>query len=108
MAGRKDKKYLVYISEQKCMVYDCRRHPVISHHWRGGGEGGTGIKPDDTCTIPLCNDHHMELHNGGVITWGLENFKAENAEMLQLIIYKRMFELLSEYHFDKFCTRVGR
>ena len=109
MAGKKDKKYLEYVVEQPCMVYDgCRKHPVVPHHWRSSGEGGIGIKPDDTHTVPLCNEHHLEFHNCGVTTWGEKYFSCESPGMLQLIVYKKMFELLSEYHFLNRCKNGKR
>ena len=34
-------------------------------HVRTGTDGGTGMKPSDCWTIPLCRGHHREQHNIG-------------------------------------------
>lgn len=34
-------------------------------HVRSGTDGGMGVKPSDTYTIPLCSDHHAEQHRIG-------------------------------------------
>lgn len=31
-------------------------------HVRTGTDGGTGIKPSDAWTVPLCKSHHAEQH----------------------------------------------
>ncbi len=28
-----------------------------------------GLKPSDRHTVPLCPAHHLELHNGGALTF---------------------------------------
>jgi hypothetical protein len=30
-----------------------------------GTDGGMGLKPSDTWTVPLCRDHHGEIHRLG-------------------------------------------
>lgn len=38
-------------------------HPLIEcAHVRTGTDGGTGIKPSDSWTVPLCKAHHAEQH----------------------------------------------
>lgn len=39
--------------------------PNEAHHIRLGLSGGTGMKPSDELTIPLCHTHHSELHTFG-------------------------------------------
>ncbi len=40
-------------------------------HVRNGTDGGTGLKPSDRFTVPLCSDCHREQHNVGEVTfWG--------------------------------------
>lgn len=38
---------------------------VEAAHVRIGGDGGTGMKPGDDQTIPLCQGHHAEQHRIG-------------------------------------------
>ena len=40
-----------------------------AHHVRQGTGGGTGCKPDDRHTVPLCPIHHLELHQHGAATF---------------------------------------
>jgi hypothetical protein len=37
---------------------------VVASHIRIGTDGGTGFKPSDWWTLPLCDSHHKELHRG--------------------------------------------
>lgn len=39
--------------------------PIECAHVRIGTDGGTGIKPSDEWTIPLCAAHHRLLHSDG-------------------------------------------
>jgi hypothetical protein len=39
-----------------------RPHPIEAAHVRVGTDGGTGLKPSDWWTIPLCPAHHEEQH----------------------------------------------
>ena len=38
-----------------------------NHHIKGHGQGGS-LRASDLFTMPLCRDHHSELHRG-VMTW---------------------------------------
>jgi hypothetical protein len=41
-----------------------------AHHVRlGNTGGGMGKKPADKWAVPLCGDHHGELHQGGQRTF---------------------------------------
>ena len=42
---------------------------IHAHHVRLGTGGGTGMKPADRWTVPLCPRHHLELHNHGALTF---------------------------------------
>lgn len=60
-------QYLAYIRRQPCLI--CRR-PAEPHHLRGLRYGsGTGLKAPDEWAVPLCPDHHRELHDHGVKTF---------------------------------------
>ncbi|MEX0746676.1 MAG: hypothetical protein WD275_01665 [Rhodothermales bacterium] len=56
----RDDQYLEFVRQHPCAV--CRR-PGEAHH--AFGERGAGIKASDFATIPLCRDHHSELHAMG-------------------------------------------
>lgn len=38
---------------------------IEAAHVRTGTDGGLGVKPSDTHTIPLCSGHHQEQHTIG-------------------------------------------
>ena len=37
---------------------------VCAHHARDASNSGTGIKPDDWFTVPMCNNHHQQWAHG--------------------------------------------
>ncbi|WP_182036496.1 DUF968 domain-containing protein [Vibrio diabolicus] len=53
-------KYLSFVRKLPCRV--CGKTAGIAHHLIGHGEGKMGSKASDLFTIPLCNEHHQELH----------------------------------------------
>lgn len=65
----RDLGHLDYIRGLSCCVPGCRTGlPVVPHHVRGNGNSGTGLKPLDRYTAPLCGGiggHHDELHRIG-------------------------------------------
>lgn len=40
-----------------------------AHHCREGATGGTGMKPDDSTAVPLCELAHEEIHRTGFQTF---------------------------------------
>lgn len=62
--------HLAWIRTLPCAVRSARcGSRVHAHHVRTGTGGGMGLKPDDRHTVPLCPAHHLELHNGGAMTF---------------------------------------
>ena len=57
-------KYLEFVRSRACCVCGLK-YTVVAHHIRMGGGGGTGIKPSDYRTVPLCDNHHKLLHQMG-------------------------------------------
>lgn len=57
--------YLDMIRQLPCCVPGCRRYPSEPHHVRTAANSGTGMKPPDTETVPLCRVHHDEYHLQG-------------------------------------------
>lgn len=54
------KKYTDIVKEFPCMK--CGR-PAEPHHIKGTGNlSGGGLKAPDWATMPLCHEHHMEMH----------------------------------------------
>lgn len=54
------KKYEDWIKTQSCMI--CGK-PAEPHHIKGiGNFSGSGLKADSILCMPLCHEHHMEMH----------------------------------------------
>lgn len=72
----KDAKYLKAIRKLPCLR--CQQTPSQAAHVRIGSNAGTGLKPDDRRTVPLCHKHHMEQHSRGEKTfWATMDFNKE-------------------------------
>jgi hypothetical protein len=61
----RDSAYLHFIRECTCCL--CERPAVDAHHPRIGlvdGDSGPGMaqRAQDRWALPLCRDHHLELH----------------------------------------------
>ena len=53
----RNEKYLDFIRNKSCVV--CGNPHVAPHHIRRSyWQAGTGIKPHDYVTLPLCHRHH--------------------------------------------------
>lgn len=67
--GRRDPEHLAWIRRQPCCVAFCNNGDVQAHHLRTAANSGTGLKPPDLEVVPLCGDHHRELHDVGRLTF---------------------------------------
>lgn len=63
----RNRKHLSWIASLPCSVPHCRTGQlVVAAHVRVlGTDGGTGLKPSDLFTAPLCALHHLEQHRIG-------------------------------------------
>jgi hypothetical protein len=59
----RDKAHLRFIASQPCLV--CRHQPSDPHHLRFAQPRALGLKVSDEFTVPLCRDHHQQLHQAG-------------------------------------------
>jgi hypothetical protein len=60
-------QHLQYIRGHECVAAssgECSGK-IQAAHYRIGGNGGMGMKPDDTRTFPACQHHHALQHNIG-------------------------------------------
>lgn len=55
-----NEKYTRWVKTQQCMC--CSNPADDPHHLIGHGQGGMGTKAHDLFVIPLCREHHDELH----------------------------------------------
>lgn len=57
-------EYVQWVKTQPCEC--CGMPSDDPHHLIGHGQGGMGTKAHDSFTLPLCREHHTELHNDPV------------------------------------------
>jgi len=67
-SGSRNKVHLAFVAAQLCLV--CQRSPCDAHHLKFAQPRTLGRKVSDEFTVPLCRDHHRELHrNGNEMAW---------------------------------------
>jgi hypothetical protein len=59
----RNKAHLAFVGAQPCLV--CRRAPCDAHHLKFAQPRSLGRKVSDEFTVPLCRDHHLDLHRHG-------------------------------------------
>jgi hypothetical protein len=65
---RRNKAHLVFVAAQPCLV--CRRSPCDAHHLKFAQPRSLGRKVSDEFTVPLCREHHVQLHHyGSEMAW---------------------------------------
>jgi hypothetical protein len=60
---RRDKRHREFVAAQACLV--CGGKPSDAHHLRFAQPRALGRKVSDEFTVPLCREHHRELHRRG-------------------------------------------
>jgi hypothetical protein len=60
---QRSKAHLAFVAAQPCLI--CQRTPCDAHHLRFAQPRALGRKVSDEFTVPLCRDHHHELHRHG-------------------------------------------
>ena len=65
---KRNKAHLAFVAAQPCIV--CRRSPCDAHHLKFVQPRSLGRKVSDEFTVPLCRDHHQQLHrHGNELAW---------------------------------------
>jgi hypothetical protein len=59
----RDKTHLRFVASQPCLL--CQRTPSDPHHLRFAQPRALGMKVSDEFTVPLCREHHRQLHHSG-------------------------------------------
>jgi hypothetical protein len=65
---RRNKAHLAFVAAQPCLI--CQRCPCDAHHLKFAQPRSLGSKVSDEFTVPLCRDHHRQLHDhGNEVAW---------------------------------------
>jgi ERF superfamily len=65
---KRNKAHLAFVASQPCLV--CQRIPCDAHHLKFAQPRSLGRKVSDEFTVPLCREHHKELHrHGNELAW---------------------------------------
>ena len=73
-----NEKYTRWVKSQQCMC--CNNAADDPHHLIGHGQGGMGTKAHDLFVIPLCREHHDELHAS------VSAFEQKHGTQLELLL----------------------
>jgi len=60
---KRSKAHLAFVGSQPCLI--CQRTPCDAHHLKFAEPRAMGRKVSDEFTVPLCRDHHHQLHRHG-------------------------------------------
>jgi hypothetical protein len=63
LVRQRNKSHLTFVASQPCLV--CQRSPSDAHHLKFAQPRTLGRKVSDEFTVPLCRDHHLQLHHHG-------------------------------------------
>lgn len=67
-ARRRNKAHLAFVAQQPCLI--CKRSPCDAHHLKFAQPNTLGRKVSDEFTVPLCREHHYDLHRqGNEVAW---------------------------------------
>lgn len=84
----RDKKHMAAVREGGCCI--CGNPVADAHHLRYVGHGrGMGIKNGDNWTIPLCREHHDQLHMFGDEKTFLDLHGIDGAELAKSLWSKK-------------------
>jgi hypothetical protein len=65
---QRNKAHLAFVASQTCLV--CQRSPCDAHHLKFAEPRALGRKVSDEFTVPLCREHHHDLHrHGNEVAW---------------------------------------
>ena len=92
ISPHRSKKHLSFVRSRRCAF--CL-HPATEahHHSKRASGGGVGLKGCDLLTVPLCHDHHRELHKtGSVRPYSVPETQAEVWKAIALCLRERVLE----------------
>jgi hypothetical protein len=82
---KRSKVHLLFVGAQPCLI--CQQVPCDAHHLKFSQPKALGRKVSDEFTVPLCRDHHQEVHRHGH-----EQAWWANMQIAPLEIAKRLWD----------------
>jgi hypothetical protein len=71
-ARKRNKVHLAFVAAQPCLI--CKGSPCDAHHLKFAQPRSLGRKVSDEFTVPLCREHHQQLHrHGNEMAWWVNN-----------------------------------
>lgn len=85
---QRSKRHLRFVASQPCLI--CKGSPCDAHHLKFAQARSLSLKVSDEFTVPLCRNHHQELHrHGNEAAWWA------NVQVEPLEVAKRLWETTS-------------
>jgi Protein of unknown function (DUF968) len=92
----RNKAHLIFVAAQPCLV--CQRSPCDAHHLKFAQPRTLARKVSDEFTVPLCREHHRELHrHGNEIAWWA------NVNLAPLEVAKSLWEVTQSGRDNTIC-----
>jgi hypothetical protein len=82
----RNKAHLIFVAAQPCVI--CQRTPCDAHHIKFAQPKALGRKVSDEFTVPLCREHHHELHRQGNEKAWWTNLQIEPIEIAKTLWQK--------------------
>ena len=95
----RNKAHLRFVAAQPCLV--CQRTPCDAHHIKFAEPRAMGRKVSDEFTVPLCREHHQDLHRQG-------NERAwwANINVMPLKVARSLWDVTTSGHDDYLLART--
>ena len=81
---QRSKRHLAFVAAQPCLI--CKRCPCDAHHLKFAQPRSLGRKVSDEFTVPLCRNHHEELHR-----YGNEAAWWANVQVAPMVVAKELW-----------------
>ena len=92
----RSKKHLNFLKQLNCVR--CGRSPCDPHHLKSGTDSGMATKSGDNWVIPVCHEHHMEIHQKGERTFFSD---IDSAKALAQKLYEITANSKGDYTLDE-------
>jgi hypothetical protein len=102
---KRNKVHLAFVATQPCLV--CRRSPCDAHHLKFAQPRSLGRKVSDEFTVPLCRDHHQQLHRKAMRWRGGPTFKLRRSKWRSSYGKPRCFKCIAQLRSQTGLAKLG-